>query len=169
MDHDELKWGEIGVKGVTVGKKGVKWEWNKCILDQNEVKGGESGCDEGVMRVELGFNLQIFQVFCIFPRRIRMKLLSSIVFINFSININLFNLVETKFKIFKFSVLIQDRILETRNLIATQVKSYKQRILDIQWGNWQWIFSILFLILILQKGAFFVKEWRRKKIIVDFW
>ena len=61
-----------------------------------------------------------------------MKLLSSIVFINFSIYINLFDLVETKFKIFKFSVLIQDRILETSDLIATQVKSYQQRILDIQ-------------------------------------
>ena len=61
-----------------------------------------------------------------------MKLLSSVVFVNFSIYINLFDLVETKFEIFKFSVLIQDRILETSDLIATQVKSYQQRILDIQ-------------------------------------
>ena len=61
-----------------------------------------------------------------------MKLLPSIVFINFSIYINLFDLVETEFEIFKFSVLIQDRILETSDLIATQVKSYQQRILDIQ-------------------------------------
>ena len=61
-----------------------------------------------------------------------MKLLSSIVFINFSIYINLFDLVETEFEIFKFSVLIQDRILEASDLIATQVKSYQQRILDIQ-------------------------------------
>ena len=64
-----------------------------------------------------------------------MKLLPSIVFVNFSIYINLFDLVETKFKIFKFSVLIQDRILETSDLIATQVKSYQQRILDIQGGH----------------------------------
>ena len=53
-----------------------------------------------------------------------MKLLSSIMLVNFSIYINLFDLVETKFKIFKFPVLIQDRILETSDLIATQVKSY---------------------------------------------
>ena len=80
-------------------------------------------------------NLQIFQILCIFPCRIRMKLLSSIVFVNFSIYINLFDLVETKFEIFKFSVLIQDRILKTSDLIATQVKSYQQRILDIQGGH----------------------------------
>lgn len=64
-----------------------------------------------------------------------MELLSSVVFVNFSIYINLFNLVETKFEIFKFSVLIQDRILKTSDLIATQVKSYQQRILDIQGGH----------------------------------